>query len=412
MAYKSDKTFYCERCGRTKRENEFYHSNNLTKYPEGVFTKCKACLTAHVDNWDPDTYLWILQEADVPYIPKEWNKLMASYAKDRTKVTGMTIIGRYLGKMQLKQYKDYRWSDTEFLQELQNNEIEQTMKRQGYSAAEIAEAINKGTVSIPEGEIAPPPDVPIQQDMFPENPFMSAVNNDDDEDDFESELTEEDKKFLRLKWGKLYKPEEWIKLEQLYNDMMNSYDIQEAGHIDTLKLICKTSLKANQLIDLGDIEGYQKMSKVYNDLMKSGKFTAAQNKAENGEAVDSISELVAMCEKDGFIPRFYIDQPNDKVDRVLEDLQRYTRTLVTEEMGLGNLIENAVKQIEEDKKKEEENVDDVDEDQAFEEDLFHYDEDIELTDEDYTELKQMEEELEDADADLMKKLSGFLEDDF
>lgn len=154
------------------------------------------------------------------------------------------------------------------------------------------------------------------------------------------------------------------------------------------------------------------MSKVYNDLMKSGKFTAAQNKAENGEAVDSISELVAMCEKDGFIPRYYIDQPNDKVDRVLEDLQRYTRTLVTEEMGLGNLIENAVKQIEEDKKKEEENVDDVDEEQAFEEDLFQYDEDIELTDQDYTELKQMEEELEDADADLMKKLSGFLEDDF
>jgi len=45
--------------------------------------------------------------------------------------------------------------------------------------------------------------------------------------------------------------------------MMNSYDIQTAGHIDTLKLICKTSLKANQLIDLGDIDGYQKMSKVY-----------------------------------------------------------------------------------------------------------------------------------------------------
>ena len=28
----------------------------------------------------------------------------------------------------------------------------------------------------------------------------------------------------------------------------------------------------NQLIDMGDIEGFQKVSKVYNDLMKSGKF--------------------------------------------------------------------------------------------------------------------------------------------
>ena len=40
------------------------------------------------------------------------------------------------------------------------------------------------------------------------------------------------------------------------------------------------------------------MSKVYDNLMKSGKFTAAQNKAESGEFVDSIGELVALCEKE------------------------------------------------------------------------------------------------------------------
>jgi hypothetical protein len=51
--------------------------------------------------------------------------------------------------------------------------------------------------------------------------------------------------------------------------------------------------------------------------MKSGKFTAAQNKEEQGEFVDSISEIVALCEKDGFIPRFYQDSPNDKVDRTI-----------------------------------------------------------------------------------------------
>jgi hypothetical protein len=55
-----------------------------------------------VDNWNPDTYMWILQECDVPYIPSEWDKLLASYAKDRSKVTGVTIIGRYLAKMKLK----------------------------------------------------------------------------------------------------------------------------------------------------------------------------------------------------------------------------------------------------------------------------------------------------------------------
>jgi hypothetical protein len=80
--------------------------------------------------------------------------------------------------------------------------------------------------------------------------------------------------------------------------MMDSYDIQTAGHIDTLKLICKTSLKANQLIDIGDVESFQKMSKVYDALMKSGKFTAAQTKGDNDNEVDAVGEIVALCEKD------------------------------------------------------------------------------------------------------------------
>ena len=56
----------------------------------------------HVDNWNPDTYLWILQEADVPYVPDEWNKLMEKYGRDPQSMTGMTILGRYLSKMKLK----------------------------------------------------------------------------------------------------------------------------------------------------------------------------------------------------------------------------------------------------------------------------------------------------------------------
>ena len=131
----------------------------------------------------------------------------------------------------------------------------------------------------------------------------------------------------------------------MYEEMMSSYDIQGAGHIDTLKLVCKTSLKANQLIDMGDVEGFQKMSKVYDSLMKSGKFTAAQNKAENGEFVDSVGELIELCEKQGYIERFYIDSPNDKVDLTIQDMQRYTRTLIEEETNLSNMVELALKQI-------------------------------------------------------------------
>ena len=357
-------------------------------------------MTMHVDNWNPDTYMWILQEADVPYIPEEWNKLMASYAKDRSKVTGMTIVGRYLSKMKLKQHKDYRWKDTEFLQQLAQAKREQIMKQQGYDAQQIALANQRAAFEVPQN--LPIPDLSAPNTA---NPFLASGQEDyfaeQNGAEEEIDLTDEDRIYLRLKWGKAYKPEEWVRLEQLYNDMMNSYDVQGAGHEDNLKLLCKTSLKANQLIDIGDVEGFQKMSKVYDTLMKSGKFSAAQNKAESGEYVDSVGELVAICEKDGFIPRYYISEPNDKVDQTIIDMKRYTRTLITEETNLGNLIEEAIKnnQKEDEAAKEAEETDTG---------LLNDIEELEqqLQDKDFEDYSEFLDNEEASDADLLEFLAN------
>lgn len=393
------RTFYCEKCKKTMRADQFYGSNNTEKYSEGKIKICKQCMTMHVDNWNPDTFLWILQECDVPYIPEEWNKLMLSYAKDRSKVTGTTIIGRYLSKMKLAQFKQYRWQDSEFLQDMANKKTEETMKRQGYSAAEIATVLSGQQLTMPDKplempDLTPEPAafgyesaMPQQEDYFAEQLGIDI--------DLGADLTDEDKRFLLIKWGKAYKPEEWVKLEQLYKEMEESYDIQGAGHEDILKLVCKTSLKANQLLDIGDVDAAQKMVKMYDGLMKSGKFTAAQNKAENGEYLDSIGELVVICEKEGFIPRYYTGGPNDRVDETLMDLKNYTHSLVVDEMNLGNLIENAVKQmVEQEAKEEDEDV----------EDELEYDTLDELKDEDFSEFGEFIEEEELSDEELMRHI--------
>jgi hypothetical protein len=49
---------------------------------------------------------------------------MDKYGRDRSKLTGMTILGRYLSKMKLKQYKEYRWKDNDYLEEKAKAEIE------------------------------------------------------------------------------------------------------------------------------------------------------------------------------------------------------------------------------------------------------------------------------------------------
>lgn len=390
-------TYYCEKCNRTMNGTEFYSSNNLEKYPnDGKFPVCKKCMTMHVDNWNPDTYLWILQEADVPYVPDEWNKLMEKYGRDPQSMTGMTILGRYLSKMKLKQFKDYRWKDTEFLQQMANNKLEQTMKRQGYDAQQIATAIEKSSIAIPEGELkepvyAPPPNAPTE-DYFAQQ---------SGEVEQELDLTDEDRTYLRLKWGKTYKPEEWVKLEQLYEEMMASYDIQGAGHKDTLKLICKTSLKANQLIDIGDIEGFQKMSKVYDSLMKSGKFTAAQNKAESGEFVDSIGELIELCEKEGYIERYYVEQPHDKVDLTIQDMQRYTRTLIEDETNISTMVEKALR---ENAKEDEEKAKNAESDIVDDADLSIEELEKTIKDSDYADFEEFKEQESVQDNEFLQGL--------
>lgn len=390
-------TYYCEKCNRTMNGTEFYSSNNLEKYPnDGKFPVCKKCMTMHVDNWNPDTYLWILQEADVPYVPDEWNKLMEKHGRDPQSMTGMTIIGRYLSKMKLKQFKDYRWKDTEFLQQMANNKLEQTMKRQGYDAQQIATAIEKSSIAIPEGKLkesvyAPPPNA-LTEDYFAQQ---------SGEVEQELDLTDEDRTYLRLKWGKTYKPEEWVKLEQLYEEMMASYDIQGAGHKDTLKLICKTSLKANQLIDIGDIEGFQKMSKVYDSLMKSGKFTAAQNKAESGEFVDSIGELIELCEKEGYIERYYVEQPHDKVDLTIQDMQRYTRTLIEDETNISTMVEKALR---ENAKEDEEKAKNAESDIVDDADLSIEELEKTIKDSDYADFEEFKEQESAQDNEFLQGL--------
>lgn len=314
-------------------------SNNREKYPTGHLNICKKCATMMVDNWEPDTYKWILEEIDVPYIEDEWNKTLNKWGANPEKLTGMTILGKYLSKMKIKQYKDLRWADTEQQNEKRRQEKITNMARQGFTEEEIDDQLKQDRVIAKPASLAAAAMKDQQNEVDGTLDLVAA-------DDFESELSDEDKKMLVLKWGRGYRVDQLVRLEQLYRDMMNSYDIQGAGQKDTIMMICKASLRANELIDAGEIEGFQKAQKAYIDLMKSANLTAAQIKETEKDEIDCIGALVAICERDGFIPRYYIDTPNDKIDRVLQDMQKYTRDLVTEELGLGNLIENSVKQLE------------------------------------------------------------------
>ena len=341
----------CQKCGKMLDEDTQFYT-----YKNGEKTEmCKKCLTMHIDNWDPSTYLWLLEKMDVPYVPVEWDVLRDRAFAKNPNLNGMSVFGKYLSKMKLKQWKNYGWADSDRLQALNEEKRSAQEAERAAFDAEIKEKFEAGEIS--EAEYKTMVSAQTQHEEYVNAPIMqpnatmdryydentSIVNSQ--LDNSVAQLTNDDKIYLAMKWGALYKPQEWIELERSYEEMTNSFDIQDADTINTLILICKTNLKMNQALDCGDIEGFQKLSKVSESLRKSAKFTAAQNKEEKNDYVDCVGELVAMCEREGYIPRFETDIPQDKVDLTLKDMKNYLYKLVTQDLGFGQQIEDALKKI-------------------------------------------------------------------
>ena len=404
---------FCEKCRKTMSDVNFYTYKNGEKCE-----LCKACLTMHINNFEPDTFLWLLEKFDVPYLPWEWNVLRdRAYQKDPYKMNGLSVFGKYLSKMKLKQFAFDKetgapigWADTERLQTKHEEEIkalggddEKTKEKleemkQAYENGEISEAQYQtyAETHAPEptyGETGPtaPNKGNNNNNNNSNNNFNYPVNSDFEQVelvDVGADLTDEDKVYLAMKWGRFYRADEWVALEQLYEQFMSSFDIQGAARIDTLKKICKTSLKMDQAIDCGDIDTYQKLARVYDAMMKSAKFTEAQNKEGKTDFIDSVGELVAYCEKNGGqIPKYEIQTPYDIVDKIIDDLKEYNKSLIYEDKSLADEIEQYLKNRE--------NAENMkrDREEAKEKGLSH----VELKDEDYLDFKETLEKEQEQD---------------
>lgn len=311
---------FCNKCVRELGPENFYQDKNAELMPT-----CKKCISMHVNVHEPSTVYHILKIIDIPFIPSEWENLVNRYAADPRKAKVSSVLGRYISKMKLAQYMVYRWEDTDRLIEEHNERLKKLKaleeeQRDRYSKATGAEA----------------------EDF--EEPDLKF--------DFGSTMTRMEKDRMIQKWGRLYKEEEWVQLEDLYNRMHETYEIKGASHEDYLKMICKTSLKMNQAIDTGDIEGFNKLGKNYDQMMRSAKFTAAQDRSVDDSFIGSIGEMVRLCEAEGFIPRYHTDESQDIVDLTLKDITKYLEKLVKTELNLGSLIDATIKQMERENEEE------------------------------------------------------------
>ena len=51
----------CQKCGRIQKIDNFYTNKDGSKTD-----LCKQCLTMHIENFNPETILWLLEKMDIP----------------------------------------------------------------------------------------------------------------------------------------------------------------------------------------------------------------------------------------------------------------------------------------------------------------------------------------------------------
>ncbi len=276
------KLVYCSNCDKDKKPSDFYKSYGNTA--SGLLCYCKDCvITMGLDalgNIDIVKFKEMLMKVDRPYI----HQLFASNVEKYGEKGSSTVIGFYFKDLGMMQNRLLRYRDSIF---------------------EGDSKIDSTYVNVEEDNILPPEVI--------------------------------------KRWGTNYTKEQIRKLENFSKDMQNSYDVKTASHKDYLHKICKVSLKMDEALDNDNIGEFQKLSQVYDTLMKSAKFTAVQRSAiDDMGGFATLSEFIDKLERDGFIEPYGVKEDFDVVEATIADMKRYTKNLVLGDPSIQSMAQESL----------------------------------------------------------------------
>lgn len=290
------KLVYCSNCDKDKKTSDFYKSYGNTA--SGLLCYCKDCvITMGLDalgNIDIVKFKEMLMKVDRPYI----HQLFAGNIEKYGKKGSSAVVGFYFKDLGMVQNRLLRYRDSIF---------------------EGDKKIDTTYVAVEEDDILSP-------DVI-------------------------------KRWGTNYTKEQIRKLENFSKDMQNSYDVKTASHKDYLHKICKVSLKMDEALDNGNIGEFQKLSSVYDTLMKSAKFTAVQRSAvDDTGGFATFSEFIERLESEGFIEPIKIEEDFDIVEATISDIKKYTKQLVLGDSSISTLAQETLVKMQQ---KEENNIEEL-----------------------------------------------------
>lgn len=216
----------CLRCGRSQPESNFARTHSPF-YPEGFLPLCDNCITDWLRQGD---FSWesidkICQYAGIPFIVKEWERLLELNTKE-------TIWSTYSRVFESQDYEGLGWDSYD----RQYREL----KRAGLIEDEI--------------------------------PLVREAHF----------------KELRQRWGGNYADEELYYLEDLYSGLLLSQNVSGALAIDQARKLCKLSLEIDKRIRAGD-KDVDKFLSSYDKIVKTADFTPKNTRnAEDFDSIGEI----------------------------------------------------------------------------------------------------------------------------
>lgn len=250
-------------------------------YPDGYIPVCADCLKGYLQsrNFDWDAVDKICQYADIPFVPREFERLR--------EFNGDDVFPTYAAVFLEKEFDGLGWGD--YFRKFKELEKKQVI-----------------------------------EDELPRL----------DDDKYAA---------LREKWGANYEASELNYLEELFDGILATQNVNGKLQDDQAKKLCKISLEIDSRIRGGaDID---KMLTSYDKLVKIAEFTPKNVK--NASDFDSVGELIRWLEKRGWKNEFYNDVPKDVVDETIKNIQSYNQRLYTNESGIGDEITRRIEALKE-----------------------------------------------------------------
>lgn len=264
---------HCQGDCKKERALNFFYKVDSPLFPDGHLNICRDCLRDSIDVDDVQEVIDFLRQIDKPFHKQEWDKALDKRDKRHP-------IGSYIKTLSLQQYKGETFKDSDGV----------------------------------EGAF---------------NVDLKSIKSDDEIKTEAGEVITFDEKLFVSRWGVGYKKYEYLSLEKFYQDMLDSYEVVTANHKKMLIQLAKLTLEMDRLLSAQDFTNYQKVSNVYDNLLKSAGFRPVDRKnGAESTGIFSFSQVWAEIEKEGFVPPKMVEYPKDDVDYMLLYYIQFTQRLV------------------------------------------------------------------------------------